>query len=160
MRGDHVAKKKKGHPTWFKLFEGQLSVLDAVTDEAAGRAIKAALRYMISGEEPVLDPLASVVYASLRRDVDEAREAYNRSSSAGKAGNEKRWGNRGVSGGDTTRYHAIPGDRGASGGIEKLEASYADTAFKGGYPLDEERRDDIGNNCFYAGSFPEDVEDS
>ena len=39
-----MGKNKMGRPSWFKLFLHHKSLIDAVPDEVAGRALKAALR--------------------------------------------------------------------------------------------------------------------
>ena len=89
-----MAKNKEGRPSWFKAFCNQRSTVEAVSDEAAGRAIKAAFRYMDTREMPELDPVANVVFASFREHIDEAYHDYEVSSRAGQMGNSKRWGGK------------------------------------------------------------------
>lgn len=97
-----MARKKEGRPSWFKMFLHQKALIDAVPDEVAGKALKAALQYFETREEGNLDPLSSAVFASIKPYIDESFDDYQRSSDAGKAGNEKRWSKK-VSGGDTSR---------------------------------------------------------
>ena len=122
MRGDRVGKKKTGHASWFKVFLNHQAIFDAVPEECVGRAIKAALKYLETGESPSgLDDKSSIVFAALKPSADASIKSYEKASEAGKKGNETRWKPHEVSGGDTTRYGAIPGDRVVSGGIEKIE---------------------------------------
>lgn len=142
MWGDHVAKKKIGHASWFKLYLNHGPVLNAVSDEDAGRAIKAALRYLETGQPPSeIESAPGIVFAALKPSIDEAIDDYRRKSEGGKAGNNKRWGKE-VSDGIGVRYPAIPSDRMVSDGIEKIE--------------DRRYTESSG---YYAGNFPEDAED-
>ena len=63
---------KKDTGTWFKTFLRCKAVFDAVPDEAAGQAIKAALTYAETGEAPPLEPLANAVFCAVRPDIDDA----------------------------------------------------------------------------------------
>jgi len=134
-----MAKRKLGHPSWFKLFYGQRTVFEAVDDAAVGQAIKAALVYLETGVKPQLGGLAGVVFASLCRDVDDAWGDYRLKSKAGSKGNSRRWGT--VSESDTERYPANKSDtqcRSVSQGIEKLEASYRDVSSAPGFEAGEQ----------------------
>lgn len=134
-----MAKKKLGHPAWFKLFYGQRTVFEAVDDAAVGRAVKAALSYLESGERPQLDPLAGVVFASLCRDVDTAWSDYRLKSKGGNKGNDLRWGK--VSHSDTDRYPVSASDtqyHSGSQGIEKLEASNREGSAAPGFEAGEQ----------------------
>lgn len=139
MGGGRMAKKKLGHPAWFKLFYGQRTVFEAVDDAAVGRAVKAALSYLESGEQPKLDPLASVVFASLCRDVEAAWGDYRLKSDAGTKGNKGRWGK--ASECDTERYPVSTSDtqyHSGSQGIKKLEASYRKASAAPGFEAGEQ----------------------
>ena len=87
-----MGRKKAGRPSWFKLFLHHKSLIDAVPDEVAGRALKAVLRYFDTGEVVELDSLAGAVFAALKPHVDEAFEDFRRSVDTGRAGGQKRWG--------------------------------------------------------------------
>ena len=87
-----MGKNKTGRPSWFKLFLHHKSLIEAVPDEVAGKAIKAALRYFDTGEVIDLDSLAGAVFAALKPHVDEAFEDFLRSVDTGRAGGQKRWG--------------------------------------------------------------------
>lgn len=117
--------------------------MNAVSDEDAGRAIKAALHYLETGQPPSeINSTSGIVFAALKPAIDEAIADYQRKSEGGKAGNTKRWGGK-VSDGIGERYSAILSDRLVSDGIEKIE--------------DRRYTESSG---YYAGNFPEDAEDS
>ena len=102
-----MAKKRAGRASWFKLFLHQKALIDAVPDEAAGKALKAALSYFDTGEIPILGPLENAVFSSLKQYADESIQDYQKFSAAGKQGNEKRWGAEG-SPPDTPRHQVSP----------------------------------------------------
>ena len=93
-----MGKNKMGRPSWFKLFLHHKSLIDAVPDEVAGRALKAALRYFDTGEVVELDSLAGAVFAALKPHIDEAFEDFRRSVDTGRAGGQKRWSKEGAKG--------------------------------------------------------------
>lgn len=105
--GGNVAKKRAGRASWFKLFLHQKALIDAVPDEAVGKALKAALSYFDTGEIPTLNSLENAVFSSLKQYADEAIQDYRKFSEAGKMGNEKRWGPE-VSPPDTPRHQVSP----------------------------------------------------
>lgn len=78
------------NPSWFKFWLHHKPLLDAVPDDVAGRAIKAALRYFESGEVSQLAPLEAAVFASLRADIDEATATYLRDIANGRKGGRPR----------------------------------------------------------------------
>lgn len=86
-----MGKKKAGRPSWFKLFLNQKAMIDAVTDEAAGKALKAALHYFDTGEVADIEPLAGVVFAAMKPYIDEAFQDFQRSVDTGRSGAQKRW---------------------------------------------------------------------
>ena len=93
-----MGKNKMGRPSWFKLFLHHKSLIEAVPDEVAGRALKAALRYFDTGEVVELDSLAGAVFAALKPHIDEAFEDFRRSVDTGRAGGQKRWSKEGAKG--------------------------------------------------------------
>lgn len=93
-----MGKNKIGRPSWFKLFLHHKSLIDAVPDEVAGSALKAALRYFDTGEVVELDSLAGAVFATLKPHIDEAFEDFCRSVDTGRAGGQKRWGKESAKG--------------------------------------------------------------
>lgn len=120
-----LGKKKIGHASWFKLYADQHgAIFEAVTDDCAGKAVKAALRYLKTGTLPDdLQGAELVVFASLKQSADDAIADYNRKSAGGKVGNKKRWSET-VSDGIGDRYSAIHSDHMVSLGIEKKEDRY------------------------------------
>lgn len=93
-----MGKNKMGRPSWFKLFLHHKSLIEAVPDEVAGKAIKAALRYFDTGEVAELDSLAGAVFAALKPHIDEAFDDFRRSVDTGRAGGQKRWSKEGAKG--------------------------------------------------------------
>lgn len=107
-----MGKNKTGRPSWFKLFLHHKSLVEAVPDEVAGKALKAALRYFDTGEMAELDSLAVAVFAALKPNIDEAFEAFETTSEKNRKNIQKRWSNRGIPNDTTctTGYHSIPND--------------------------------------------------
>lgn len=64
--------KRENRPAWFKMFLSHKPMIDSVSDETAGKALKALFRYFDTGELPELDPLAKLVFDSMRPYVDES----------------------------------------------------------------------------------------
>ncbi len=95
-----MARNREGRPAWFKFFIHTLPVIEAVTDEAAGIALKALLQYANTREDQMLAGEAKIVYAACKQYVDEAYAEYQKASEAGKKGNKTRWRSE-ASGGDT-----------------------------------------------------------
>ena len=104
-----MGKNKMGRPSWFKLFLHHKSLIDAVPDEVAGRALKAALRYFDTGEVVELDSLAGAVFAALKPHIDEAFADFQATSEKNRQNIQKRWANRGIPS-DTTGNHSLPND--------------------------------------------------
>ncbi len=89
--------RRRERPAWFKLFLHVMPVAEAVPDEAAGQAVKAALRYFDSGVMPAeseMPPLARVLFAALVPAVDESMEDFRRTSEQNRENARKRWQNR------------------------------------------------------------------
>ena len=80
-----MAKKSK-RPSWFKLWLHHRPLIDAVPDDVAGRAVKAALNYFATGEVVQLGQLETVVFASIKSDIDDAHADYLRDVENGKKG--------------------------------------------------------------------------
>ena len=104
-----MGKNKTGRPSWFKLFLHHKSLIEAVPDEVAGRALKAALRYFDTGEVVELDSLAGAVFAALKPHIDEAFADFQATSEKNRQNIQKRWAIRGIPS-DTTGNHSLPND--------------------------------------------------
>ena len=104
-----MGKNKLGRPSWFKLFLHHKSLIDAVPDEVAGSALKAALRYFDTGEVVELDSLARAVFAALKPHIDEAFADFQATSEKNTQNIQKRWANRCIPS-DTTGNHSLPND--------------------------------------------------
>lgn len=88
-----MARKKNSRPTWFKMFLHQKAIIESVTDETAGKALKAAFTYFDTGECGELDPLAFAVFSAIKPYIDESFQEFQRSVDMGKEGAKKRWAN-------------------------------------------------------------------
>lgn len=107
-----MGKNKTGRPSWFKLFLHHKFLIEAVPDEVAGKALKAALRYFDTGVVAELDSLSGAVFAALKPNIDEAFEDFETTSEKNRKNIQKRWDNRGMPNDTTytTGYHSIPND--------------------------------------------------
>ena len=76
---------------WFKLWTNHLPVFEAAPDDALGRAIRAALVYCQTDQLPELDPMANLIFAVLRKDIDEALAQFQEAVESGKRGATTRW---------------------------------------------------------------------
>lgn len=76
---------------WFKLWTNHLPVFEAAPDDALGRAIRAALVYCQTDQLPELDPMANLIFAVLRKDIDEALAQFREAVESGKRGATTRW---------------------------------------------------------------------
>ena len=88
-----MAKEKRA--TWWKMFNHQRAAIESVSDEDAGKGLKAAFRYF-DGEEISPDMLtrpAFVVFSVIRPYIDESKQDYAAAVESGKRGGDKRWGN-------------------------------------------------------------------
>ena len=85
--------KKNGRPAWFKMFLNQKAIIDAASNETAGKALKAAFQYFDTGEVVELDPAAFLVFSGIKPYIDESYADYQRSVEAGRTGGNKHWGN-------------------------------------------------------------------
>lgn len=84
--------KRAGRPSWFKFFLSIKPLLDAVPDESAGKAIKAALAYFEDRTHEVssLDPLALALFTTLKPYIDDSYDDFARSVESGKKGGRPR----------------------------------------------------------------------
>ena len=86
------AKRKKNRPTWFKVFDNVTEIIKIAPDDIAGKAFKAAMVYFEDRETlPELEPMAQMIFYTLKPMIDEAYEAYYRDVESGIKGAEKRW---------------------------------------------------------------------
>ena len=130
MWGDAVAIKKSGRASWFKVFLHQKALIDAVPDENAGAALKAAFSYFDTGEAPEsLDPLTLAVFASLKPYIDEAFSDYQATSEKNRQNIQKRWNNQGIRD-DTSGNHSLPSDTEAEAETEAETEAEGETETK------------------------------
>ena len=70
---------------------------DLLTDEEAGRLIKAIIKYEKTGEIPELDGMLKMAFSFIKTQLDRDREKWKeekqKRSEAGKRGMAKRWNN-------------------------------------------------------------------
>lgn len=75
---------------WFKITLHQKPLIDSVSDEVAGKALKAAMAYFQDRTQTELDPLATAVYSVLKAAADEAFAGYDKAVSDGGKGGRPR----------------------------------------------------------------------
>ena len=78
--------KRNTGPAWFKLWLHHRPLFDAVSDDVAGKVLKAALCYLADDEIPPLEQLETVVFSAIQADVEEARADYFLKVENGKKG--------------------------------------------------------------------------
>ena len=79
---------------WFKMFLHQKALIDSVSDEIAGKALKEVFRYFDTKElTEGLDPMVFAVFSVIRPYIDESYDEYNRSVESGRRGGNKKRGN-------------------------------------------------------------------
>lgn len=86
-----MAKEKRA--TWWKMFYHQRAVVESVSNEDAGRGLKAAFQYF-DGEDidtADLTPSAFTVFCVMRPYIDESRQDYENAVAKGKQGADVRW---------------------------------------------------------------------
>ena len=76
---------------WFKFSVQNDAIIYALPDKQAGRVLKAALWYFNTGEEPQLDPASQIVFAALKRDIDNSKRSYAEQSERNREKVLKRW---------------------------------------------------------------------
>ena len=81
----------------FILYTNQKEIIDRLTDEQAGKIIKAIYQYEETGEMPELDETLSLVVIPFKTVLDKNEEKWNKikakRSEAGQKGMETRWKN-------------------------------------------------------------------
>ena len=85
-----MAKERRAQ--WFKLFRHQKSLIDSVSDQVAGEALKACFAYFETGELKDMEPLTFAVFSAIRPYIDESLEDYRKSQEYGHKGSSERWG--------------------------------------------------------------------
>lgn len=80
--------KKTGRPFWFKIDMSVKPLFDAIPDENAGRAIKAALEYFETRELDLLslEPLTLAAFMAVKGFVDDSYSEYEQRIENGKKG--------------------------------------------------------------------------
>ena len=86
-----MSRKKVGRASWFKIFLHQKALIDSVSNENVGIALKAALQYFETGEIPQIDPLSFAIFSTFKQNIDESNDDFKKFSEAGQRGNKKRW---------------------------------------------------------------------
>ena len=75
---------------WFKFFGRHHTFFDNMTDEQAGRVIKAAVRYFNTGEiPPLMDQIETITFSVLKEDIDQSIEDYQVICDRNKANGQK-----------------------------------------------------------------------
>ena len=75
------------------MFVHQKALIDSVSDEIAGKALKACFAYFDNGEICDMDPTVFAVFSAIKPYIDESFSDYQRSVDSGRAGAGKRWAN-------------------------------------------------------------------
>lgn len=78
-------------PDWFKVSGSNDAIVYALSDNQAGRVLKAALWYFKTGETVALDPVEQIVFVSIKRDIDLSKRAYAEQSERNRENVRKRW---------------------------------------------------------------------
>ena len=88
--------RKKSKPSWFKMFDHQKALIDSVSDEVAGKALKSVFQYFDDREsEPKdLDGLTFAVFSAIKPYVDESYDDYEKSVSYGRKGGQAKQANK------------------------------------------------------------------
>lgn len=105
-----MGRKQVRRASWFKMFVSLRPVIDSAPDDVAGRALKAALGYFDTGNEPTgLDPFTNTLFSAIRPSVDDAVADYKKAAEKNRANVNKRWGKKCIPS-DTTGNHSLPMD--------------------------------------------------
>lgn len=75
--------------SWYKMFVRLESVFEAAPDDAAGRALKASFVYARTGEVPELDPVANILFSSIRPSIDESAGTFENISARNRENGKK-----------------------------------------------------------------------
>lgn len=80
----------------FVLYTKHEEIINSLSDEEAGKLIKAIFKYVNKGIEPQLNGLLNVVFIPIRQDIDSNMEKWleekNKRAEAGRKGMQARWG--------------------------------------------------------------------
>lgn len=114
--------KKQNRPSWFKVFLNQKAFLDATSDEAVGRAFKAAMQYFATGELPRVDPAAAPAFAGFKEHIDECFTDFQEASEKNRRNVANRWG-----GSTTNANETIPADTSGIPRNPKVRPNTTDT---------------------------------
>lgn len=82
---------KDKRPSWFKMFRHQKALIDGVSDEIAGKALKAVFEYFETGGIMELDPLTFAVFSSIKPYIDESYDDFERISKQNRQNVLNRW---------------------------------------------------------------------
>lgn len=82
---------KKKRPSWFKMFSHQKAIIDSVSDETAGKALKAAFAYFDNLEICNMDSTVFAVFSTIKPYIDESYSDYQKQVDSGRAGAAIRW---------------------------------------------------------------------
>lgn len=75
--------------SWFRVYASVKGALDIVSDEAAGKALKATLSYFETGEEPTdLSIEAKIIFGILKQGADDSLSEFQARVNDGKRGAE------------------------------------------------------------------------
>lgn len=77
----------------FLLYTSQIGIFDKLTDEQAGKLIKAIYRYEATLENPNLDFGLDMAFTSIKIVLDKNREKYQKKCQKNKENADKRWKN-------------------------------------------------------------------
>ncbi len=85
---------KEKRATWWKMLYHQRAAISSVSDEDAGKGLKAAFAYFDGDEVDTgsLTPGAFTVFCVIRPYIDESIRDFEDSVACGKGGTIKRWG--------------------------------------------------------------------
>ena len=109
-----MSKKKQSSPVWFRMFANLRPLVEAVPDDAAGAALKAAFAYFVDGAEPKgLDTLALALFRAIRPSIDDSIRDYRQTVERGRKAVQTRW--------DTKAYKGIQGVSGCIQGHTETE---------------------------------------
>ena len=86
----------------FILYKDQKTLINKLSDEQAGKLIKAIYEYEDTGETPNFDLVLDIVFTSIKTTLDKNRQKYAEKCKKYQENIKKRWGK------DTTEYNGIP----------------------------------------------------
>ena len=83
-----MPRKRPQRPTWFKIQITDRPIVDMLSNEAVGEAVRAAVCYFDTGEDGDTSQLAKPLYVLLKAHVDDAWSDYKRAVEDGKKANQ------------------------------------------------------------------------